>query len=120
MSRQERGPIRGLLVLLGLGFGQLIVVVQEAAPPHQLGVATTGIRFFQSLGNAVGVAVFGALFNRVHETKNFVDSIDIVFAVAMVIMLLALLFATRLRDQTLTSAVVGGGSAAAVSGSRSL
>jgi hypothetical protein len=34
----------------GLLLGQLIQLVQEAAPRHQLGVATTAIRFFQTLG----------------------------------------------------------------------
>ncbi|MET7401450.1 hypothetical protein ABZS66_49010, partial [Dactylosporangium sp. NPDC005572] len=31
--------IRGLPVLLGLGFGRLIGVMQKAASPHQVGVA---------------------------------------------------------------------------------
>nr|WP_248296789.1 hypothetical protein [Streptomyces sp. S1D4-11] len=39
------------------GFGQLvgrlILLVQDSAPRHQLGVATTAVRFFQTLGNAL-------------------------------------------------------------------
>jgi EmrB/QacA subfamily drug resistance transporter len=111
--------IRGALVLLGLGFGQLIgrliIVVQDAAPAHQLGVATTGIRFFQSLGTAAGAAVLGSVLGRVYESHTgthlsataiatqpgahagFVTGIEVVFAIAGVIVLLALLMAARLH-----------------------
>jgi len=60
--------IRGELFLAGAGFGQLvgqlILLVQDSAPRHQLGVATTSIRFFQTLGNALGTAVFGTVLAR--------------------------------------------------------
>ncbi|MEU5593998.1 MFS transporter [Streptomyces sp. NPDC020298] len=63
--------IRAELLLFGIGFGQLvgqlIQLVQEAAPRHQLGVATTGIRFFQTLGTALGAAVFGTLLTRLYD-----------------------------------------------------
>jgi EmrB/QacA subfamily drug resistance transporter len=112
--------IRGALVLLGIGFGQLIgrliMVVQDAAPAHQLGVATTGIRFFQSMGTAVGAALLGSILSRVYEARSggpmssaaiaahpeamndFVVGIEVVFAVAGAVVLLAMLFAARLRD----------------------
>ena len=61
--------ILGELVLLGVGFGQLlgrlIMLVQQAAPQHQLGVAITGIRFFQNLGGTIGAAAFGSLLSRI-------------------------------------------------------
>ncbi|MFH8790925.1 MFS transporter [Streptomyces roseoverticillatus] len=111
------------LLLLGLGFGQLlgqlIQLTQESAPPRQLGVATTGIRFFQSLGGALGASLFGTVLARVYEAKGpggstsriaalsgeahtqairaFVSSVDTVFACAAGAMLLALLLAIRLR-----------------------
>ncbi|MEU8550267.1 MFS transporter [Streptomyces roseoverticillatus] len=111
------------LLLLGLGFGQLlgqlIQLTQEAAPPRQLGVATTGIRFFQSLGGALGASLFGTVLARVYEAKGpggsasriaalsgeahtqairaFVSSVDTVFACAAGAMLVALLLAVRLR-----------------------
>ncbi|MEV0478161.1 MFS transporter, partial [Streptomyces prunicolor] len=56
------------LLLAGAGFGQLvgqlILLVQDSAPRHQLGVTTTSIRFFQTLGNALGTAVFGTVLAR--------------------------------------------------------
>ncbi|WP_424891554.1 MFS transporter [Streptomyces sp. XH2] len=111
------------LLLLGLGFGQLlgqlIQLTQESAPPRQLGVATTGIRFFQSLGGALGASVFGTVLARAYEAKGpggsasriaalsgeahtqairaFVSSVDTVFACAAGAMLLALVLAIRLR-----------------------
>ncbi|MGW2618273.1 MFS transporter [Streptomyces sp. NPDC001500] len=50
--------LRAHLLLIGMGFGlllgRLIQLVQDAAPHHRLGVATTGVRFFQTLGTALG------------------------------------------------------------------
>ncbi|MGW3029652.1 MFS transporter [Streptomyces sp. NPDC001178] len=66
--------IRGELFLAGAGFGQLvgqlILLVQNAAPHHQLGVATTGIRFFQTLGNALGTALFGTVLARLYAAHG--------------------------------------------------
>ena len=63
--------LRAELLLVGTGFGQLIgqliQVVQDAAPGHQLGVATTTIRFFQTFGTALGAALFGTLITRLYD-----------------------------------------------------
>ncbi len=49
----------------GLGFGLigpvLIVVVQNAVEPRDLGTATSSISFFRSMGGSFGVALFGAI-----------------------------------------------------------
>jgi EmrB/QacA subfamily drug resistance transporter len=99
--------IRGALVLLGIGFGQLlgllIMAVQDAAPRHQLGVATTGIRFFQSLGTAIGAAALGSVLTRVYAHHAFATGIEVVFAVAAAIVVLALVIATRLRPVAATT-----------------
>jgi EmrB/QacA subfamily drug resistance transporter len=54
------------MVVMGLGFGMvtqvLVVAVQNTVPREQLGTATGTANFFRSLGGAVGVAVFGAIF----------------------------------------------------------
>nr|BEK68605.1 hypothetical protein KPHV_58320 [Kitasatospora purpeofusca] len=115
--------VRAELLLLGVGLGQLIghliSVVQAAAPAHQLGVATTGVRFFQTLGSALGAAVFGTVLAREfgaaepgvalgavgrltgaareHAMAGFVDAVDTVFLSASGVMALALLLALRLR-----------------------
>ncbi|MCX4973260.1 MFS transporter [Streptomyces sp. NBC_00620] len=63
--------LRADMLLVGLGFGmllgQLIQLVQEASPAHQLGVVTTSIRFFQTLGTALGAALFGTLITRLYD-----------------------------------------------------
>lgn len=71
--------LRAALLLVGLGFGQLlgqlIQLVQQAAPRHQIGVATTSIRFFQTLGGALGATVFGTLLNRLYDGPGTVGSL---------------------------------------------
>ncbi|MDR8409674.1 MFS transporter [Nonomuraea sp. 3-1Str] len=110
--------VRAALLLVGLGFGQLlgklITFVQQQAPAAHLGVATTGIRWFQNLGMALGSAAFGSLLARVLAEKTggldladlathpaavgaFVSSLDVVFAVAAAVMTAALLCAALLR-----------------------
>src|SRR5215467_11759000 len=56
---------------LGLGMGMvmqvLIIAVQNSVDYQHLGVATSGTMLFRSLGGALGVALFGAIFaNRLH------------------------------------------------------
>ncbi|WP_093171123.1 MFS transporter [Sinosporangium album] len=60
------------LLVLGLGLGLvmqvLILVVQNAVPYEDLGVATSGVTFFRSVGGSFGVAVLGAVFaDRLRE-----------------------------------------------------
>ncbi|WP_344963998.1 MFS transporter [Streptomyces thioluteus] len=123
--------VRAEMLLLGAGFGQLlgqlIVLVQQAAPRRQLGVATTGVRFFQTLGTSLGSALFGTVLARVYATEGpggsasgiaslrgaeradavgaFVTSVDVVFAVAAGVMGVALLLAMRLRVPAVASPV---------------
>ncbi len=55
-----------LLAIAGVGLGTIFptttVAVQNAVVPHQLGTATASFNFFRSLGSAILVAVFGAIF----------------------------------------------------------
>src|SRR5262252_4981337 len=56
---------------LGLGMGMvmqvLLIAVQNSVDYERLGVATSGTMLFRSLGGAIGVALFGAIFaNRLH------------------------------------------------------
>ncbi|MGW0771237.1 MFS transporter [Streptomyces sp. NPDC002676] len=111
--------LRAALLLVGLGFGQLlgqlIQLVQQAAPRHQLGVATTSIRFFQTLGTALGAALFGTLLNRLYDGPGdvgslaglsgperaagvtaYVSAMDTVFLCGAGLMTLCLLLALRL------------------------
>ncbi|HYD10806.1 MAG TPA: MDR family MFS transporter, partial [Acidimicrobiales bacterium] len=62
------------MLLLGFGIGMtmptLSLAVQNAAPMADMGVATSSVNFFRSLGGSLGVAVFGAVM------AGHVDDID--------------------------------------------
>jgi len=46
---------------MGLAMTGFIVAVQGAAPPGRMGIITSSVQFFRSLGAAVGVSVHGAV-----------------------------------------------------------
>ncbi|WP_426363657.1 DHA2 family efflux MFS transporter permease subunit [Streptomyces sp. E-08] len=62
---------------LGLVMQVLVLVVQNAVPYEDLGVATSGATFFRSIGASFGVAVFGTVF-----TNRLTGTLDDVFASA--------------------------------------
>ncbi len=53
------------MFILGAGLGMvmqnLVLIVQNAVTPKEIGVASSGIAFFRSLGGTIGVSVLGAL-----------------------------------------------------------
>jgi EmrB/QacA subfamily drug resistance transporter len=63
-SRLESGLY---MVVLGAGMGMvmqiIVLAVQNEAPVEDLGVATSTVTFFRTVGASVGVALAGALFN---------------------------------------------------------
>lgn len=60
------------LLVLGAGIGMcmqvLILIVQNTVDFADLGVATSGVTFFRTIGSSFGAAIFGSLFT------NFLDS----------------------------------------------
>ncbi|TIC85062.1 MFS transporter [Nocardioides sp. GY 10113] len=54
------------LFILGLGIGLsmqvLTIIVQGSVPYSDLGVATSGVTFFRTMGGAFGTAIFGTLY----------------------------------------------------------
>ncbi|MFF4508340.1 MFS transporter [Streptomyces sp. NPDC001401] len=114
--------IRAELLLVGAGLGQLlgqlILLVQDAAPRPQLGVATTSIRYFQTFGSALGTALFGTVLTRLYASHGpggdvsalarltgtahvngvhaFIDATSVVFWCGAGIMAVASLMALRL------------------------
>jgi EmrB/QacA subfamily drug resistance transporter len=52
------------MFLLGAGVGMtmqnLVLIVQNTARPSEIGVASSGVTFFRSLGGTIGVSVMGA------------------------------------------------------------
>jgi EmrB/QacA subfamily drug resistance transporter len=57
------------MFVLGIGLGcvmqVLVLIVQNAVPYTELGVATSGATFFRSMGGSIGTAIFGAIFSNV-------------------------------------------------------
>lgn len=57
------------MFVLGVGLGcvmqVLVLIVQNAVPYSELGVATSSATFFRSIGGSFGVAIFGAIFSNV-------------------------------------------------------
>ncbi len=53
------------MFMLGAGVGMvmqnLVLVVQNAVPPEEIGVASSGVAFFRSLGGTIGIAVLGTV-----------------------------------------------------------
>jgi EmrB/QacA subfamily drug resistance transporter len=75
LSRLEAGTptweVLGAGVVLGLGLGMvmqvLVLAVQNAVDPREMGVATSGSTLFRQIGGSIGVSIFGAIFaNRLH------------------------------------------------------
>jgi EmrB/QacA subfamily drug resistance transporter len=56
------------MFVLGMGLGMvmqvLVLAVQNAVSPRDMGVATSGTTFFRSMGGAFGTAVFGAILSN--------------------------------------------------------
>jgi hypothetical protein len=50
---------------LGCVMQVLVLIVQNAVPYSELGVATSGATFFRSIGGSFGTAIFGAIFSNV-------------------------------------------------------
>ncbi|MGW4773245.1 MDR family MFS transporter [Nocardia sp. NPDC004278] len=64
--------VSAMLFVMGAGLGlimQIIVlVVQNAVTPNQIGTATSANNYFREMGGALGVAIFGSIFtNRLTE-----------------------------------------------------
>lgn len=66
-AEASRLIVMGYLALAGAGMGfsmiTLLIAVQTSVPRDRLGIATSGIVFFRSIGGAVGVAVMGAVLS---------------------------------------------------------
>lgn len=71
LSTMDRSTTRvessAYMVVVGLGIGMtmqvLVLAVQNAVAHRDLGVATSAVTFFRSMGGSFGVAVFGAVLS---------------------------------------------------------
>jgi EmrB/QacA subfamily drug resistance transporter len=54
------------MLVLGLGVGMvmqnLVLIVQNSAPPRDLGTATSANNYFRQIGASFGISVFGSIF----------------------------------------------------------
>ena len=61
----SRAAITIALAVLGLGMGAgvqiYVIATQNAVAAHSVGIATSGLQFFRSIGGSVAVAVFGTI-----------------------------------------------------------
>lgn len=66
------------MFVLGVGIGMLmqnlVLVVQNAMPIHQLGVATSSVAFFRTVGGTVNVSILGSLM-AVWVKSSVTDSV---------------------------------------------
>ena len=103
------------MIVLGVGIGlsmqTLILSVQNSVAVHELGVGTSSVSFFRSMGGSMGVAVFGAIFNSrigvVSEASasDFADALTTVFLYATPLLLVAFGLTWALHEVPLRSTV---------------
>lgn len=116
LSRMNAGTSQAtaslLLVVFGLGFGMvtqvLTVAIQNSVDRRDLGIATASANLFRSLGGAVGVAVYGAIFagrldtGGPHSAESVAHALQAVFLVAAPVAALGLLVVLFLEEVPLS------------------
>ncbi|MDQ8043978.1 MAG: MFS transporter, partial [Solirubrobacteraceae bacterium] len=87
---------------LGLGLGNELLLVQTSVERTDLGMATAGMRFIETIGAAVGASAFGILFSSMtrhtHTVHAVGTAIGWIFALGGVMLLVASQVALRLPD----------------------
>lgn len=73
-----------VLGIVGTGLGTIFPItttgIQNAVPPHQMGTATGILNFARSLGGAILVAVFGAVFLSIAASDGGLASVQTIIA----------------------------------------
>jgi hypothetical protein len=68
----------GAMLVLGIGIGLsmqvLTIIVQNTVEYRDLGVATSGVTFFRTMGSAFGAAVFGTIYAN-HLAPNLAKAV---------------------------------------------
>ena len=68
----------GAMLVLGVGIGLsmqvLTIIVQNTVEYRDLGVATSGVTFFRTMGSSFGAAVFGTIYAN-HLAPNLAKAV---------------------------------------------
>ena len=97
-------------LLLGTGAGcsmqPSLLAAQNGVRPDQLGIATSTALLFRTLGNTIGIPIFGGILNaglagRALEPAAVASALRPVFLVAVVVGVVSTLAATRLPERPL-------------------
>jgi EmrB/QacA subfamily drug resistance transporter len=106
--------IAAYALLLGTGVGFVmqpsLLAAQNAAPTAQLGIATSTALLFRSLGNTVGIPIFGGILNAqlaggARTASAFADAIPVVFLASLPVAVASIAVASRLQHRPLRDAV---------------
>src|ERR1700761_8534135 len=101
-------PIAVLLTLLlvlgvgvGFGLGNEMILIQRTVERRDLGTATTGVRFVETLGTSVAAAAVAALFAAVTAHGHLgparvMGALDVIFAVGAGLLAVGTVIAPRL------------------------
>jgi EmrB/QacA subfamily drug resistance transporter len=94
------------LVVIGVGMGlswqPYLIAVQNAVPFARLGVATSSVMFFRTIGGSIAVAGLGALLNnRLQSGVGLADALGTVYAVLIPVAVVGVLLALVLEDRPL-------------------
>jgi MFS family permease len=97
-------------VLLGTGAGFVmqpsLLAAQNGAEPRELGTATSTALLFRTLGNTIGIPIFGGILNAgLHGTElgpaDVASALRPVFAVAVIVGIASTVVAWRLPERPL-------------------
>ncbi len=96
-------PYAGLYVLMllfgtgtGIGLGNETLLIFGVVERRDIGVAVTGIRFAETLGTALGAAVFATVFESLAGGSGVSHAIGVVFGIGAVTTVAAAAIATRI------------------------
>lgn len=101
-----------LVLGTGVGFSMQpsLVAAQNSAPQRDLGTATSTALLFRSLGNVVGIPIFGGILNAglgdgPLTPSAFADALPVVFLAAVPVAAVAVVVSFRLQERPLRTEV---------------
>lgn len=90
----------GVMIVIGFGMGcsftPLTVLVQSAVGWKLRGTATASNTFMRSLGQTMGIAIYGTAFNNTMNQSNLAQSLHLVFILVFITSILTFLISSAL------------------------